>query len=101
MTDVAGTNKIKVQGGGQSAQEESQDHGSLDKNSVHSRLRANSSIMNLKKIMGESSRVIPQLPVYKADHCPVANRGEIPIRVFRTAHELSQSEDTFALRGCR
>lgn len=37
---------------------------------VHQRLRANSSIMELKKIM-------------------VANRGEIPIRIFRTAHELS------------
>jgi pyruvate carboxylase len=38
--------------------------------SVHNRLRANSTIMQLNKIM-------------------VANRGEIPIRIFRTAHELS------------
>jgi len=37
---------------------------------VHNRLRANTSIMEMKKIM-------------------VANRGEIPIRIFRTAHELS------------
>ncbi|KAL9091751.1 MAG: hypothetical protein Q9159_001266 [Coniocarpon cinnabarinum] len=37
---------------------------------VHRRLRANSSIMHLNKIL-------------------VANRGEIPIRIFRTAHELS------------
>lgn len=39
-------------------------------NSVHNRLRANSSIMQYKKLL-------------------VANRGEIPIRIFRTAHELS------------
>ncbi|EPS35794.1 hypothetical protein H072_10766 [Dactylellina haptotyla CBS 200.50] len=45
------------------------DGGSSTARSVH-RIRSNSTIMQLKKIM-------------------VANRGEIPIRIFRTAHELS------------
>ena len=47
-----------------------QPEGDTDPNTVHRRLRANSSIMQLNKLM-------------------VANRGEIPIRIFRTAHELS------------
>ena len=46
------------------------DGGGQLESSIHHRLRANSTIMQLKKLM-------------------VANRGEIPIRIFRTAHELS------------
>ncbi|KAF3142005.1 hypothetical protein TWF703_001228 [Orbilia oligospora] len=49
--------------------EEEIDGASSTARSVH-RIRSNSTIMQLKKIM-------------------VANRGEIPIRIFRTAHELS------------
>jgi len=56
MTDVAETNVMKVQGDNadNTGNEHGEHGGTHDRNSVHSRLRANSSIMNLKKIMGES-----------------------------------------------
>ncbi|KAK0610282.1 Pyruvate carboxylase [Lasiodiplodia hormozganensis] len=67
MTDLM-ADKTVIQAG---AAVEDADDDHIDKrNSVHQRLRANSSIMQLKKLL-------------------VANRGEIPIRIFRTAHELS------------
>ncbi|GAB7344028.1 hypothetical protein MBLNU457_1951t2 [Dothideomycetes sp. NU457] len=66
MTDIAETNQVSDDIAIQ------EDESNEVKNNVHSRLRANSSIMQLKKIL-------------------VANRGEIPIRIFRTAHELSLS----------
>ncbi|KAI9766534.1 MAG: pyruvate carboxylase [Geoglossum simile] len=47
------------------------------------RLRANSSIMQMKKILGNTANI-------RRFGCRiVANRGEIPVRIFRTAHELS------------
>ncbi|KAF2084206.1 pyruvate carboxylase [Saccharata proteae CBS 121410] len=68
MTDIV-TDKATSQAG-VAVEDEDDHHDDIKKNSVHQRLRANSSIMQLKKLL-------------------VANRGEIPIRIFRTAHELS------------
>ncbi|CAD0059216.1 unnamed protein product [Aureobasidium pullulans] len=68
MSDFAATHNVQTSDSNEEAIEDGVD--THTQNTVHSRLRANSSIMKAKKIL-------------------VANRGEIPIRIFRTAHELS------------
>jgi pyruvate carboxylase len=68
MTDVAESNRVQSNADFGTPHEDGETHHHA--NTVHQRLRANSSIMQLKKLL-------------------VANRGEIPIRIFRTAHELS------------
>lgn len=51
MTDVAETNQVKTEGDDFAVDENESNE---VKNNVHSRLRANSSIMQLKKILGTS-----------------------------------------------
>ncbi|KAF2221385.1 pyruvate carboxylase [Elsinoe ampelina] len=69
MSSIAAASKADVLKGEYGTPDEhGETHGT--KNTVETRLRAPGSIMQLKKIL-------------------VANRGEIPIRIFRTAHELS------------
>jgi len=49
MSDIAETNQVKTEGDDFAVEE---DESNEIKNNVHSRLRANSSIMQLKKILG-------------------------------------------------
>lgn len=68
MSDIEALKSMKASNPNEEAIEDGVDTHS--QNTVHARLRANSTVMKAKKIL-------------------VANRGEIPIRIFRTAHELS------------
>ncbi|KAG9585885.1 pyruvate carboxylase, partial [Aureobasidium melanogenum] len=68
MSDLEALKNLKASNSNDEAIEDGVDTHS--QNTVHARLRANSTVMKAKKIL-------------------VANRGEIPIRIFRTAHELS------------
>lgn len=53
MTDVAETNKVQTEGTNEVEMNATHSH-----NTVHARLRANSSIMQAKKILGEQCHVL-------------------------------------------